>query len=161
MRHTVKMLTVLGLTLSAIAFTGGIASANVAEDYRTDMANFVPVLGDWADEVEQLADRATAKPGEACSDNVASLARRGAGMARDLEGTAAPAALADAHDDLINAFFSIADATANGCGLGTDLADEIFDDLADAKNALRKIGYFAQSAPGIVIELPVPPVTGN
>ena len=63
--------------------------------------------------------------------------------------------------NLIDAFFSISDAAADGCSLGSDLAQEIADDLSVATDALRKIGYFAQSAPSIVIGIPVPPVTGN
>lgn len=161
MRLTIQTLLTLTMALGAFAVFGTSASANVADDYRNDMYEFVPILRDWTAQIEQIADRAVAKPGDACSEEVADLARRGAGMARDLEGTIPPAALADAHDDLTAAFFSIAGTAANGCSLGGDLASEIEDELADATNALRKIGYFAQTAPGIAIELPVPPVTGN
>ncbi len=161
MRRSIKMITVLGLTFGAVALTGGNASANTAEDYRDNMANFVPIISDWIDEVENLADRAVAKPSEACSDEVASLARRGAGMSQDLEGTVAPAALGYAHDELVGAMLAMAADTADGCTIGSGLANAVADDIAETKDALRKIGYFAQSAPINPIEMPIPPVTGN
>lgn len=161
MRRTIQSLTTLTLTVGAFAIFTTTASADVAKDYQKDMNAFVPVLREWIAEIEQVADRALAKPGEACSADVVELGHRGAGMARDLEGTLAPAALEEAHADLIDAFFSIAESTANGCTLGAALADDIAGDVDTAKDALRAIGYFAQRAPGIAIELPVPPVTGN
>lgn len=161
MRRSIQMLTVLGLTIGAFALTGGNASANIAEDYRDDMFHFAPDIADWINEVETLAERAVAKPSEACSDEAASLSRRGAGMARDLEGTVAPSALSDAHDALVAAMYAMAYKTADACTLGSGLANEVVDDVAEAKDAIRKIGYFAQTAPFNPIELPIPPVTGN
>lgn len=161
MRRLTQMLTVLGLTIGAFALTGGNASANIAEDYRDNMFHFAPVIADWIDEVEALAERAVAKPSEACSDEVASLSRRGAGMAQDLEGTVAPSALADAHDTLVAAMYGMAAETADGCTIGSGLANAVADDVEATKDALRKIGYFAQTAPITPIELPIPPVTGN
>lgn len=161
MRLTTQTLLTLSMALGAFAVFGTSASANVADDYRNDMYEFVPILRDWTAQIGQIADRAVAKPGDACSEEVVDLARRGAGMARDLDGMMAPNALAEAHDDLTAAFFSIASSAANGCSLGGQLASDIEAELADATDALRKIGYFAQTAPGIPIELPVPPVTGN
>ncbi len=161
MRRTIQTLMALSITFGAFATLGTSASANVAEDYQDDMYEFVPVLRNWIAEIEQIAERAVAKPSDACSEEVVELSDRGAGMARDLVGTIPPAALEDAHSELINAFFSIANTAANGCAVGAGLGNEITDELEAATDALRRIGYFASRAPGIAIELPVPPVTGN
>jgi len=166
MRRTMFAVSLTAATAFAVVFGNMSASAQVNEDfeqYRTSMADFAPVLGDWIVELNDEAERVAAKPELACGQDLALIATRGTGMYRDLNGTGrlAPAAIADAHASLTDAIQSLSETAANGCALGEDLVQALADDTATARRALLKIARYANAPGQAPIELPVPPVTVN
>ena len=102
--NTMKALLVIVLAAGAMIISGTVASADTVDDeavrqYRDAMWYFVPVTGDWADDVYQIVDATELKPEMVVE--LAELAYRGEFMVYDLEGTPPPAELVDAHENLL------------------------------------------------------------
>ena len=161
-----KTLTAMALAATALVLSFTIshttASANEIEDYAEAMRSFTPVIQDWVDEVEATAEAAQAKPEILQSAELAELAMRGERIARDLEGTAAPGALAEAQAQLVDALGALAAATqAAGEASPEAYLDAIAEPQAAAEAKLRQINALARRAPSAPITIPVPPVSGN
>jgi len=163
-----KLMTLVPMAITALALSiAALPTAAHAQEhidvYRDAMRDFAPEISGWIDLTDEAALRIAAKPELGCEQDISDLARRGTGIASDLEGTGqlAPGALADAHGELTASIGRIAHAAGDACGLGGDLARTIDADVDAARSALRKIARFA-NAPGTPpVELPVPPVTVN
>ena len=157
-----KTLTAMALAATALVLSFTTASANEIEDYAEAMRSFSPVIQDWVDEVEAMAEAAQAKPEILQSAELAELAMRGERIARDLEGTAAPGALAEAQAQLVDALGALAAATqAAGEASPEAYLDAIAEPTATADAKLRQINALARRAPSAPITIPVPPVSGN
>lgn len=156
--------TVLAASAVAVALVANAnhASANDFDTYRDSMKSFSPVIQDWLGEVEAYGAAARIKPEIVQDAELADLAARGYSIAGDLAGTAAPGTYAEKHAALTAAIEALAkaadEADAND---GAKFAGAIADDLGTARTALRDIFSYAVRRGKGLIDVPVPPVTGN
>ncbi|MFN2114258.1 MAG: hypothetical protein ACK2T6_00980 [Anaerolineae bacterium] len=142
MNRTTKVVMALALVAAALVGTGTVASADPIQfdpdrDYRAAMDYFVPELGAWADEVESTVNALAVKP-ELASE-LPELAYRGRMMVYDLEGTRAPADIADAHETLVFATGQLMEAAqiAADDPAGADLLmGRYMDRLDDARQQI-------------------------
>ena len=162
MRRFMMTLTAMTVAATTLFLTANVASADEIDDYRDAMRSFSPVIQDWVAEVDEAAEASLAKPELLTSDELAHMAMRGQRIARDLEGTMAPGALADAQAELVTALNDLAAAAlAAGDASPEAFVNAIAEPQAVAEAKLRQINALVLRAPRAPITIPVSPVTGN
>jgi len=162
MRRFLQTLAATTAVAFAFAATTGHASADSIDDYRSAMKSFSPVISSWLAEVEDAGIAAQAKPEVLQGAAMDEFAARGHAIAGDLAGTQAPGTYAEQHAALTAAVEALAAAAddapnAEPAAFGERVADE----LSAARTALRDIFSYAVRRGKGIIDLPVPPVTGN
>lgn len=162
MSRLTKTLTALTVAAAALVLSFSTASADEIDEYREAMYHFSPVIQDWVDEVAATAEASLTKPELLRGPELADIALRGERIAGDLEGTRAPAALAEAQAELVASLAELAAVTkAAGEASPEDFLSAIAEPEARAEAKLRQINALARRAPQAPITIPVPPVTGN
>ena len=117
MNPWLKTLLVVALVAGAVVVTGTAASADTTDDevarqYNETMWYFVPVLGQYASEIDRTVAAVEVKPELAA--RLAELAYRGEYMVYDLEGSTPPGEMARAHELLVFALRQLNEAAQIG-----------------------------------------------
>ena len=111
-------LTVLSaLMAGAFVFTGNVASADSAQEYKAAMKPLLPTIERWVGDVRNVVGYAVVRPELACTIDNVTLAREGESLAADLRGSRdeTPLGLQYAHDNLTVAVDHMTYAVSQTC----------------------------------------------